>query len=117
MDEAEYCGRLGIMNLGRLLAMDSPALLKRDLLPGPAWNVTVDQLIPALEALQRFPGVYQAGLRGDHLRAITLAGSHESRSLQSALQGLGFTVQVEPADPTLEDVFMALAGCGAESAV
>ena len=110
MDEAEYCGRLGIMSAGRLLAMDTPAALKRDTLPGPAWNLMVDRLIPALDATERMPGVFQVGLRGDHLHAITLVGQHTAGSLQSALEGIGFRVQVEPAEPTLEDVFMALAG-------
>ncbi len=116
MDEAEYCGRLGIMSAGRLLAMDTPAALKRKTLPGPAWNLVVDgagpstTLIPALEAMQRTPGVFQVGLRGDHLHAITLAGEHTADSLKSALESLGFGAHVEPTDPTLEDVFMALAG-------
>lgn len=116
MDEAEYCGRLGIMSTGHLLAMDTPANLKRDTLPGPAWNVVVDgvgnttPLIPALEAMQRMDGVFQVGLRGDHLHAITLSGQYTANSLQSALVGLGFRAAVEPADPTLEDVFIALAG-------
>ncbi len=117
MDEAEYCGRLGIMNAGRLLAMDSPAALKQDTLPGPAWNLVVDRLIPALEAAKQIPGVFQVGLRGDHLHAITLAGQHTASSLHMALQGLGFSAQIEPADPTLEDVFIALAGHGAENKV
>ncbi len=108
MDEAEYCGRLGIMSAGRLLAMDSPAALKRDHLPGPAWNLVVDRLIPALEAMQQMAGVAQVGLRGDHLHAITLAGQHSAASLQAGLEGLGFHAQVEPADATLEDVFTAL---------
>ena len=34
MDEAEYCGRVGIMRDGKLLAMDSPSVLKRHTLPG-----------------------------------------------------------------------------------
>ena len=110
MDEAEYCGRLGIMSVGRLLAMDTPAALKRDSLPGPAWNLAVDRLIPALDAMGQMPGVFQVGLRGDHLHAITLAGQHTAASLQSSLEGMGFSVQVEPADPTLEDAFIALAG-------
>jgi ABC-2 type transport system ATP-binding protein len=110
MDEAEYCGRLGIMSAGRLLAMDSPAALKRDILPGPTWNLVVDRLIPAIEAMQQAPGVCQVGLRGDHLHAITLNGQHTADTLQSALLGLGFAAQVERADPTLEDVFMVLAG-------
>ncbi len=115
MDEAEYCGRLGIMNAGRLLAMDSPTSLKRDTLPGPAWTLIVDRLIPAIDAMEQIPGVAQVGLRGDHLHAITQAGQHTARSLQAALEGRGFAAQVEPADPTLEDVFMALAGRGRES--
>ncbi len=116
MDEAEYCGRLGIMSAGRLLAMDTPAALKRDALPGPAWNLVVAgegpaaPLIPALDAMEHLPGVFRVGLRGDHLHAITLAGRHTAASLQTGLAGAGFRVQVEPADPTLEDVFLALAG-------
>jgi hypothetical protein len=98
------------MNAGHLLAMDSPAALKRDVLPGPAWNLAVDRLIPAIEAMKQIPGVAQVGLRGDHLHAITQAGLHTVESLQAALGDRGFAVQVEPADPTLEDVFMALAG-------
>ena len=115
MDEAEYCGRLGIMNGGRLLALDTPAALKRDTLPGPTWNLIVDRLIPALDALESLPGVFQVGLRGDHLHAITLAGEHSQHTLQSSLEGMGFSVEVESTDPTLEDVFMALAGDKAPS--
>ena len=110
MDEAEYCGRLGIMNQGRLLAMDTFSALKRAALPGPCWDLVVDRLIPALEAMQQVPGLAQVGLRGDHLHAITVAGQHTEGSLQLALEDLGFAAHVEAADPTLEDVFMALAG-------
>jgi ABC-2 type transport system ATP-binding protein len=109
MDEAEYCGRLGIMSEGRLLAMDTPAALKRDTLPGPAWNLVVDRLIPALDVLEHSAGVFQVGLRGDHLHAITLAGQHTAASLQAVLESMGFSAHVEPADPTLEDVFLTLA--------
>ena len=115
MDEAEYCSRLGIMSAGRLLAMDSPAALKRDVLPGPAWNLVVDRLIPAIEATEQIPGIAQVGLRGDHLHAITLAGQHSAESLQEALLDRGFAAQIEPAAPTLEDVFMTLAGRGGAS--
>lgn len=115
MDEAEYCGRLGIMSGGRLLALDTPAALKRDALPGPAWNLAVDRLIPTLDAMGSLPGVFQVGLRGDHLHAITLAGQHTKDTLQSSLAAMGFSVEVEPTDPTLEDVFMALAGGKARS--
>ncbi len=108
MDEAEYCGRLGIMNLGRLLAMDTPLALKRATLPGPAWDLMLADLIPALHALEATPGVVQVGLRGDHLHAITMAGSHDAESLRRVLGPSGQDAVVEVAEPTLEDVFTAL---------
>jgi ABC-2 type transport system ATP-binding protein len=111
MDEAEHCGRLGIMHQGRLLAIGAPGALKREQLPGPAWNVVADPLIPALEALARVPGVQRASLLGDHLHAITVAGAHTAAGLQNALAAQGFgEALVEEAEPTLEDVFMTLAG-------
>jgi ABC-2 type transport system ATP-binding protein len=110
MDEAEYCVRLGVMNNSRLLAMDTPQALKRTTLPGPAWHVVLDPglLIPALSALEATPGVAQVGLLGDALHVITRAGVHDAASLQRALGPYGAAAAVEPAEPTLEDVFTAL---------
>jgi ABC-2 type transport system ATP-binding protein len=112
MDEAEHCGRLGIMYNGKLMAMDTPSALKASQLKGPAWNVVADPLLPALEALTAATGVHRAGLLGDHLHAITLGNAHTAASLQAALTARGITATVEEAEPTLEDVFVELAGKG-----
>jgi ABC-2 type transport system ATP-binding protein len=109
MDEAEYCHRLGVMNRGRLLAFDTPTALKAQHLPGPAWDIVADPLLPALAALQALPGVFQVGLRGDHLHAITRADSHTAATLTQDLAISHLAVTVESAEPTLEDVFIALA--------
>ncbi len=110
MDEAEYCTRVGIMRRGRLLAMDKPSTLKRTSLSGIAWDVYAKPLLEALQALQRTPGVLRAGLAGDHLRAIT-SNAGTAESLTSALAQLGLvTSRLAPVEPTLEDVFLALAG-------
>jgi ABC-2 type transport system ATP-binding protein len=108
MDEAEYCSRVGIMSNGRLLALDSPGALKRDALPGLAWDVRAEPLLPALAALASCPGILRAGLAGDHLRAITPPGMEET-DLLGCLQRNGITVHlVEQTEPTLEDVFLSL---------
>ncbi len=115
MDEAEYCGRVGIMREGKLLAMAAPSELKAKALPGKAWDVFAEPLLPALLALEGCPCVLRAGLAGDHLRAITQPemGSGE---MQSALQEAGILqVRIEPVEPTLEDVFLALAEVGVAS--
>jgi ABC-2 type transport system ATP-binding protein len=109
MDEAEYCGRVGIMRDGRLLAMDSPSQLKRHALPGLAWDVFAQPQLPALVALQGCRGVLRAGLSGDHLRAIT-PSKMKGSELRHCLVEAGLHVQrIEQVEPTLEDVFLALA--------
>jgi ABC-2 type transport system ATP-binding protein len=110
MDEAEHCGRVGIMFRGRLLAMDTPSGLKASALPGAAWDVVASPLMDALAALQQMPEVVQASLAGDRLRAITADG-HAAASIANALAGLGMAgASVERVEATLEDVFIALAG-------
>ena len=105
MDEAEYCGRVGIMREGKLLALGTPSALKRSALPGLAWDVYSEtDALTALAALQASRDVLRAGLAGDHLRAITLPGVG-AEALHAALPG----GRVEPAEPSLEDVFLALA--------
>ena len=113
MDEAEYCGRVGIMREGRLLAMDSPSALKENALPGFAWDVFVQDhggtLLSALNFLQDCPCVLRAGLAGDHLRAIT-PRDVSADTLQKLLSEAGIqSVHIEQVEPTLEDVFLAVA--------
>jgi ABC-2 type transport system ATP-binding protein len=109
MDEAEYCGRIAIMRDGKILAMDTPRVLKRDALPGIAWDVFAQPLLAALEALQSCPCVLRAGLVGDHLRAITPPDITEE-TLRDHLGEAGISpFGLERVEPTLEDVFLSLA--------
>lgn len=110
MDEAEYCTRVGIMSEGRLLALDTPSALKRTALPGLAWDVFAEPLLPALAALEHCPCVLRAGLAGDHLRAIT-PPEITAPTLAAQLKQDGIKLlSLEQVEPTLEDVFLALAG-------
>lgn len=120
MDEAEYCGRVGIMHSGRLLAVDTPSSLKEKALPGLAWDVVIREtsnvgnvadmpsLLAVLSALEGCPCVLRTGLVSDHLRAIT-PGDVIEMTLRSYLNDVGiFNFQLEQVEPTLEDVFLAL---------
>ena len=65
--------------------------------------------------LHDMPGIVRAGLASDRLRAITAPDAHTAESLRAAMVKAGFpNAQVEQVEPTLEDVFIALAGHGAE---
>ena len=109
MDEAEYCGRVGIMREGKLLALDTPAALKLQVVPGDVWEVQTEPLQSALNAHETCAGVMRVGLAGDHLRMITKRGMKEE-DLRLALESAGLNeVRLERGEPTLEDVFLSLA--------
>jgi hypothetical protein len=85
-------------------------VLKETALPGLAWDITATPVLAALEALEHCACVSRAGLSGDHLRAITAAGVRADFLREQLSQaGLG-DVSIEQVTPTLEDVFLALAG-------
>ncbi|MBE3067212.1 MAG: ABC transporter ATP-binding protein [Chloroflexi bacterium] len=109
MDEAEYCGRVGMMRDGKLLALDTPAALKMRIVPGDVWEVHAEPLQIALNACETCTSVLQVGLAGDHLRMITERGMKE-KDLRLRLMSAGLTVAtLERGEPTLEDVFLSLA--------
>jgi ABC-2 type transport system ATP-binding protein len=109
MDEAEYCERVGIMRAGKLLAMDTPSNLKRDIIPGDVWEVYAEPLQDGLAVLPEVQGVLRVGLAGDHLRTITEKGKRKE-DLLVALREKGVNVRdILVGEPTLEDVFISLA--------
>ncbi len=109
MDEAEYCGRVGMMRDGKLLALDTPAALKAQTVPGDVWEVHAEPMQTALNACETCTGVLRVGLAGDHLRMITERGMKE-KDLRLELKSTGLTVTaLERGEPTLEDVFLSLA--------
>jgi ABC-2 type transport system ATP-binding protein len=109
MDEAEYCGRVGIMRAGKLLAIDTPAQLKRTVIPGDVWELYVEPLQGGLEACSKCTGVLRVGLTGDHLRVIAERELGE-KQLRRAIRTNGLSIlALERGEPTLEDVFLSLA--------
>lgn len=117
MDEAEYCARIGMMVAGRLVALDTPAALKRDLVPGTMFEVHGAELSRAMAALRAHEGVIDAQGFGTglHVRVGPSLGEGE---LRRALERAGATVtSLAPITPTLEDVFLAAASAGAEASI
>ncbi|MCS6994659.1 MAG: ABC transporter ATP-binding protein [Anaerolineales bacterium] len=109
MDEAEYCHRVGMMRDGKLLAMDTPLVLKERYVPGQVYEIYTAALLAGLGALEQTPGVLRAALAGDHLRVIVEQGLGE-QTLKSALAATGVTIaSIQKGEPTLEDVFLTLA--------
>jgi ABC-2 type transport system ATP-binding protein len=116
MDEAEHCGRLAILDRGRILAMDSPTALKRDLVRGDAWEVRLPDGAAAgalVDSAAGLAGVIRAGLLGDALHLVVEPGAYEVPGLATALaaasgQVAASQLTVEPAEVGLDDVFSIL---------
>jgi len=111
LDEAEYCRRVGLMVDGRLVALDTPAALKRTWVPGRVLVARGQNLAGAAQALRGREGIrsvepFGAGL---HLRVDPDRVS-DGAAVQ-ALEAAGARgVALEPAEPSLEDVFLAVVG-------
>jgi ABC-2 type transport system ATP-binding protein len=107
MDEAERCGRIGYIYLGRMLAYGSPAELKElpQITPPGTKRLEVKpsaDVSDMLEKLRRRAGVRQATIFGQSIHALVEA--------DKTLADLGLEgTKVQPTEPSLEDVFVTLA--------
>jgi ABC-2 type transport system ATP-binding protein len=105
MDEAERCARVGYLYLGHLLASGPPDELKRLPVVRPPGTQYLEMFGPDIAALlaclRGHPRVRQATIFGQAVHALVDAG-YEADDL--GLPG----VEIRHAEPTLEDVFVAI---------
>jgi len=112
LDEAEYCARVGLMVDGRLVALDTPAGLKRTWVPGALWAVSGRSAADLRAAIGDAPGILQIQPFGNlvHVRADAArfgeAGALTALIAASGPRGADGPLVIEPAVPTLEDVFL-----------
>jgi len=113
LDEAEYCSRIGLMVDGRLVALDTPASLKRTWVPYRVLVVRGKNLGPAAEALRERSGVRGVAPFGAGLHVLVDPSRWTDTTLGAAFASAGAVdVTVEPSEPSLEDVFLEVVGRG-----
>jgi drug efflux transport system ATP-binding protein len=116
LDEAEYCRRIGLMVDGRLVALDTPAGLKRTWVPDRVLVARGRGLAGAAAALRRVPGVSAVAPFGAALHVRVDPARLDAGAVAAALAAAGATApEVEEAAPTLEDVFLAAVDRGGQA--
>ncbi|HLG71645.1 MAG TPA: ATP-binding cassette domain-containing protein [Chloroflexota bacterium] len=120
MEEADQlCDRIGIVDAGRIIALDTPANLKRSITQLDIVQLDVEGFDPALMgALQGLPTVQHALARYDEdggAWSVTLQTTDSRAVLPAVIERVGRSAtirNVNIAQPTLEDVFISLTGKG-----
>jgi ABC-2 type transport system ATP-binding protein len=116
MDEAEYCHRAALINHGRLIALGSPATLKRTAIGGEILHVETDTLGPTLAALHDAPGVRDVAVFGNSLHAVVDNAEKSLAELPEFLAARGFAAKrITRIAASLEDVFVQLIAADAAS--
>jgi len=114
MEEADQlCGRAAIIDHGKLLALDSPAQLKRSVPGGYLVELQVRGDVPEsfVTPLRTLPGVVEVKSDQDHVR---IYADHAEGLLASAMRVASdhnvMITDAHVAEPSLENLFLHLTG-------
>lgn len=109
MDEAEFCGRIGFISGGRMVAMDAPSGLKRQAVEEDLFDVALVEFRNAREQLLAVEGVLSASYFGARLHVFCGRNTFDEASLAAALNAHGLKVMsLKKIEVTLEDAFVRL---------
>jgi ABC-2 type transport system ATP-binding protein len=109
MDEAEYCHRLALMYKGKVIALGTPAELKKGLTAYTLLQLDSGDPLEAMRALEGLAGVHDVAVFGGGLH-VTVDDLETGRArIREALDARGIAVQrLERIAPSMEDVFVAM---------
>jgi ABC-2 type transport system ATP-binding protein len=109
LDEAERCGRVGLMNRGRLLACDTPERIKGNL-KGVLLEVRCGTCRSTARAL-REAGIGSVAVFGDAVHVLEKDGELGRAAVEAALRAAGASgFEIRLVEPSLEDVFLDAVG-------
>jgi ABC-2 type transport system ATP-binding protein len=109
MDEAEYCHRLALMYRGKVTALGTPEELKRSLGSHHLLLLEVSDLVASMTLLEKMPGVSDVAVFGGGLHVTVENDQSAMPKIREVLEKAGIQVPIlEPIEPSLEDVFVAM---------
>lgn len=115
LDEAEHCHRIAIIHGGRLAALGSTRELKQTFAHRVILEIQADKPVEAMRLLDQMREVEKTSVFGMAVHAVLKSGQNEAAGLvRGRLTAAGLSVAaVAPVQPSLEDVFLEVAGTAA----
>lgn len=118
LDEAEHCHRIAIISAGRLAALGSTRELKSMFADRPIIEIRASRPVDAMQRLDAMPEVEKTSVFGTSVHAVLKPqpgrghGAPEvAADLRRRLEASGVAVVgAETVQPSLEDVFLEVAG-------
>lgn len=108
MDEASQCDRIGLIQDGRLLALDTPEAILQEF-DRRLFAVRSDQMYQLIQDLGRWEHIDTKFLFGQDVHVTTLPVEHPESELRKFLESKGHTrITVEDVAPGIEDCFLKL---------
>ena len=108
LDEAERCSRVGLMNEGRIMRVDTPENLKNEM-RGEVVEIVCDRVRDAFRILKPHPSVRELQAFGDRLNVIVDRAESSMSALESTLRSNGVSIaSTRVISPSLENVFISL---------
>jgi ABC-2 type transport system ATP-binding protein len=106
LEEAEFCDRIAIIDLGRIIAMDTPAVLKARLKGDTIMVSAKDNAALSVEITERF-GLKAVLANG----GLALTVENGAEFIPALVKGLRTEItSVSLTRPSLNDVFLSLTG-------
>ncbi len=109
MDEAEYCHRLALMYRGKVTALGTPSELKQSLGTHHLLLLEVSDLVGSMTLLEKVAGVSDVAVFGGGLHVTVENDQSAIPEIRRVLEQASIQVPIlEPIEPSLEDVFVAM---------
>jgi ABC-2 type transport system ATP-binding protein len=109
MDEAENCHRLALMQRGRVIALGAPAELRAGLRAHGLLRLDTSAPLDTMRAVEKIEGISDVAVFGGGLHVTVDDAGPAMERIRRELEVRGIGIRrLEPIEPSLEDVFVAL---------
>jgi len=108
MDEASLCDRIALIQQGNLMSVATPTDMTKSF-PEDLWTIKTRKIYNTSKFLEKLPSMISVNSFGQVLHLVTPKGVYSKDVIQQFLmQNCEVEIVIEPAEATIEDVFIFL---------